>query len=134
MPIEVRADGSEAPFVLLNSVELDEDAERSLISANKAEDTKARQIPAEGGQYTSKIKLRWWQQGKTISFSEEFYVVKDCGAGVDAVLRGSLQSKFQPETPMRTRPLRAKTHNQGEALAHIREIPSKSKVPGHSSC
>jgi hypothetical protein len=134
MPIEVRADGSEAPFVLLNSVRLDEDAERSLISANKAAATKARQIPAECGQYARKIKLRWWQQGKNISFSEEFYVVKDCGAGVDAVLRGCLQSKFQPETPTRTRPIRFQTLNQGEALAHIREIPSKSKVPGGSSC
>jgi hypothetical protein len=134
MSIEVRADGSEAPFVLLKSVEIDENAERSLISANRAEDTKARRIPAEGGRYTSKIKLRWWQQGKNISFAEEFYVVKDCGAGADAVLRGSLQGKFQSETPTRTRPLRAQTLNQGEALVHIREIPSKSKVPGRNSC
>jgi len=77
-------------------VEVDSQADESLISEAKAKETKGqiREIPNDHN-YLGIVTLRWWQLGAGCSYNEDFYIVNECGGGVDAILRVDLQKNIQ---------------------------------------
>jgi hypothetical protein len=63
---------------------------------------------SRGQTYTSdeRITLRWWETGMAKTYSETFYVVKDCG-GFHAILKASCgrSTRANQLMPLQHRPL-----------------------------
>jgi len=92
---------------ILLRAEVDSQVDKSLISAEKAKETKGDRIEILNGhiQVVDRrdrphnclgiVSLRWWQVGAACSYNEDFYIVNECGGGLDAILRADLQKNIQ---------------------------------------
>jgi len=126
--IQAKADGNGRTAIPLK-YEMDSTVGRSMMTVERARASGGHRTPVANGEKikivdscgrsyncVEKIKLRWWQEGASCSYSEDFYIVNDCGAGVDAILRGDLQALFLARRDSHlpdARPLQLPVQTQG---------------------
>jgi hypothetical protein len=99
--IKVVAEGHQSSIIDVKGVMRDEQLNHSLINAGIAQQCGGVIIhllapeiyqDSDGKEHRPEayVELRWRQHGLARSWSERFYIVDDCGRGLNAILRSNI--------------------------------------------